>query len=118
MKFTQIPKDPYRLREGWGKVPHKSCGGTGTEHGVFKNFGGSEFDCQEKCRKCNDCKFFEFDEKWRDKPVCYLYRTIKDIEEVKGEPYDLAADGKHRVVGPKICGKIILDIHYICCIFI
>ena len=106
------------MREGWGKVT--SCGGTGTKLGIFENFDGSEFDCQEKCRKCDDCKFFEFNERWgRKDHECYLYRALWFKKEIKGEPYESGSSaGKHRVVGPKICGKIIFDIHYLCCIFI
>ena len=117
MKFESVPT-PNRIQEGWGLV--ESCGGTGTELGHFKTFYGSEFDCQEKCRKCNDCKFFELNERWDRNPnECYLYRTLKDIEEIKGEPYVREPGvGKHRVVGPKVCGKMIFKypiFDYICC---
>lgn len=80
----------------------------------------SEFECQERCQKCDGCIFFRYLSDTVDgKEYCSLYQTTKS--EVKGIlPQSTGAQkGQYKlpsgdfkdfpilVTGPKFCGKFV-----------
>ena len=74
----------------------------------------SPLECQEKCRKCPDCRFFEY-RAIISEEICRLYETGKS--ELVGYPpekasglyppdYDFGtSDTLILSTGPKVCGK-------------
>ena len=75
----------------------------------------SPLECQEKCRKCPDCRFFEYRQTDPHK-MCKLYETSKP--ELVGFPPDSNAAAKYPPdneisawdtpvlsTGPQVCGK-------------
>ena len=77
----------------------------------------SPLECQENCRKCPDCRFFEYRVTISEK-MCRLYET--DQSEIIGYPpvkasntyppdHDFSSlDTLILSTGPQVCGKHIL----------
>ena len=73
----------------------------------------SEYECQEDCRKCKDCRFFQyFKDTNQANNECDFFETSK--EEVRGKPLEKTSSGyrdhegtvyNFAVSGPDVCGK-------------
>ena len=103
------------------ELDHKNLKYASCEGNSVLDQDQSEYDCQEQCRKCKDCRFFAYFTESISSPLkqCYTYET--DKEELRGKKLKLGSNsGKYSVpmsdggdgneydfltYGPPVCGK-------------